>query len=257
MKTKDLLESTCLPFDHSRLSNAAALSLFEWFEGNARDLPWRRTRDPFLVLIAEKLLQQTAVGTALVDAFNTFVEKYPTPLALMDARLCDIEQIIRKLGFRYRAAEMIKMSTEIAKRHGGQVPEDHLSLLRLTGVGEYCSRAVQCFAFQKHVAIVDTNVARFLKRFYGCPGPLPSNPARSKFLITFQQRLLPKGKARSFQLALLDLTAKICRPTNPGCPLCPLRKFCASASQHPNQVLGRAKAGTKRQELQEQGREGK
>lgn len=154
--------------------------LLDWFKINGRDFPWRNTQDPFKVLVAEKLLQQTSVNEHVVNAYREIVETYPTPGALSLAELDDVEQIVLPLGLKYRATELIRMAREIQDEFQGEVPAKLSEILRLSGVGQYCGRAVLCFAFSQTVPIVDTNIARFLNRFLGLSERLPANPARSK-----------------------------------------------------------------------------
>jgi len=202
-------------------------SLLEWFEREHRDFPWRLRSDPFAILIAEKLLQQTAARAPVVTAYEQVLQRYPSPHDLAAADVNDLEEIVRPLGFTYRARELISLAQVLVERHEGHVPNTLSALLALPGVGDYVARAVLSFGFGEDVAIVDTNVARFLYRLYCLPGKLPSNPARKKSLIAMAQTLLPPGKAKSWNLAVLDVCALICKPLKPLCPSCPVQRFCA------------------------------
>lgn len=202
-------------------------NLLSWFEQARRDFPWRTQSDPYAILIAEKLLQQTAARGVLVEAYEQFLKRYPTPQRLAAASLPDLEEIVRPLGLAYRAKELHAMAQELVARHNGQVPRNLEDLLTLTGVGDYCARAVLSFAFGADVAIVDTNVARFLYRLYGIRGALPANPARKKSLIKLARALVPAGRSKEFNLAILDLCAQICRGTEPICSDCPVQAYCA------------------------------
>jgi A/G-specific adenine glycosylase len=201
-------------------------NLLNWFVKFQRDFPWRRTSNPFYVLLAEKLLQQTVARQTVVDAYSILVADYPDPFSLSQAEIRDIEDVIRPLGFLYRAKELRSLAQELVDRHNGQVPANLADLLALTGVGDYAARAVLSFAFRQDVPIVDTNVARLLYRVFGINEPLPANPARKKFLINLAQEMLPPGKTREYNLAVLDLCALVCKPQNPQCNQCPVRKFC-------------------------------
>jgi DNA (cytosine-5)-methyltransferase 1 len=200
--------------------------LLKWFNTNRREFPWREARDPYAILVAEKLLQQTSVGDAVINAYSKILALYPTVEALAKARPEDIEPIVAPLGFKYRAVELPKLSQEIVSYHDGKVPDDLNQLMNLRGVGDYTARAVLCFGYGRAVPIVDTNVARFLYRVFGLSGSLPSNPARNQRLIDLASNLIPLRDAKRFNLAMLDLCAKVCVPSNPNCGECPLQRVC-------------------------------
>lgn len=201
--------------------------LLAWFEQAQRNFPWRSQSDPYAILITEKLVQQTAARDVVIQAYEQFLRQYPTPQHLAGANLLDLEEIIRPLGLNYRARELIAMAQELVARHNGEVPQNLKELLALSGVGDYCARAVLSFAFGQDVPVVDTNVARFLHRLYGISGHLPTNPARKKSLIELAGTLIPAGRSKNFNLAILDLCAQICKPTNPACSVCPVQVYCA------------------------------
>lgn len=206
-------------------------ALLGWFSKYRRKFPWRRKSDPYAILIAEKLLQQTAARDVVVQAYRKFLKRYPTPRRLAQAEVTDIEEIIRPLGFTYRAQELKVLGQELLVRHGGAVPCTLPQLLSLPGVGDYAARAVLSFAFSEDVPIVDTNVARFLYRIFGVEGRMPSNPARKKSLIALAATLVPTGRSKEWNLAVLDLCALICTPVKPKCLMCPVREYCAIGSQ--------------------------
>ena len=200
--------------------------LLGWFRVCGRQLIWRETRDPYAVLLAEKLLQQTAVREGLVRAYVGLLTAYPTPAALARGDVDRIRTMIQPLGLHYRAAELVAIAQALCERHGGHVPRDLQSLLALPGVGDYTARAVLCYAFGEDVAVVDTNVARILHRVMGLSDPIPANPARNRNLIALARSLLPSGRSRDFNLAMLDLGALICKAAAPSCSDCPLSAVC-------------------------------
>ena len=200
--------------------------LLLWFSKHGRDFPWRRSRNPYQVLIAEKLLQQTKARSQLVQAYKAIIFHYPNPQALASANISNLQRIIKPLGLVYRAGELIKMANEIVQNFGGRIPRDLNALLSLTGVGDYSARAVLSFAFNEDVPIVDTNIARLIDRLHGLEGSIPSNPARSKKLRDHATNLIPQGKSRHMNLALLDLCAIVCKSRNPICSKCPIHHFC-------------------------------
>lgn len=207
-------------------------SLLDWYAANQRDFPWRKTNNPFEILLAEKLLQQTKARDIVVSIYTNLLAKYPTAQALMNATAEELREIIQPLGLAYRASEIRQMAAEIVELYGGEVPSNLKELLNLTGVGDYCARAVLSFAYNQDVPIVDTNIARFLHRLCGIKEPLPTNPARKKYLRSLATQLLPENRARDFNLAMLDVCAAVCTSQNPKCYVCPLQKFCVYAQEN-------------------------
>lgn len=200
--------------------------LLDWYAANRRDFPWRNTNNPFEVLLAEKLLQQTKARNIVVVIYTDLLAKYPTPQALVNAKEEELRKMIQPLGLVYRASEIIQMATEIVELYSGEVPSNLEDLLSLTGVGDYGARAVLSFAYNQNVPIVDTNVARFLHRLCGIDDPLPTNPARKKYLLDLASELLVENRARDFNFAILDFCAAVCEPRVPQCHMCVLRKIC-------------------------------
>lgn len=209
--------------------------LLNWFQEHQRAFPWRETTDPYAILVAEKLLQQTSVNDRVVSAYRSILLEYPAVDALAQTKPEDLEPLIGPLGFRYRARELPRLAQTIVSQHAGRVPDNLSQLLSLHGIGDYIARAVLCFAYGQDVPIVDTNVARFLYRVFGLPGNLPSNPARNRKLIHLAANLVPAGNAKDFNLAILDLCAEICTRSNPSCTICPVQELC-----HQGKTLERA-----------------
>jgi A/G-specific adenine glycosylase len=197
-----------------------------WFSWAKRDFPWRQSEDPFAILVAEKLLQQTAAREVVKKAFQTLLETYPTPEQLADASLQDVYLVLAPLGFNYRADELRELCRVLIANHSGKIPSTKKELIALPGVGEYTARAVLCFAHGHDIAIVDTNVARVLYRVFGLTGRFPSNPARRRTLLELADQMIPEGRAKEFNLAILDLAADVCRPNRPKCTLCPISQDC-------------------------------
>ena len=200
--------------------------LLGWFAKHKRAFPWRRRKNPYAILLAEKLLQQTLARQTVVDAWRQLLALYPTPRHLSKASVETLEEIIRPLGFLYRARELPVLGTALVEKHRGSVPDTLAELLALPGVGDYAARAVLSFAFGRDVAIVDVNVARFLYRIFAVTEPLPPNPARKSPIQEVAQHLLPAGQSKSYNLAVLDVCALHCTARNPKCASCPMQKFC-------------------------------
>jgi A/G-specific adenine glycosylase len=201
-------------------------ALLQWFTGNGRDYPWRHTTDPYEILVAEKLLQQTSVRPDLVTAYTIILAKYPSPANLAGAQVADIERIIQKLGLLYRARDLILMAQDVCEKFGGQIPKTLPELLSIFGVGDYSARAVLSFAYGLDYAVVDVNVARIIYRVNKLEEKLPANPARSRKLYSIVGDLLPEGCSREFNWAMIDLGALICSAKQPSCEKCPLNHRC-------------------------------
>jgi DNA (cytosine-5)-methyltransferase 1 len=198
-----------------------------WFENNQRPFPWRQTRDPFRILVAEKLLQQTAATGVVVDAFRQIMSRYPNWNALATASRRELKQIVTPLGLTYRAGELIKLARAIVRYHKGNVPQCFQALLALPGVGHYAARATLSFAFDQPFAVIDTNVARFLVRYFGLKYRPSNNPARDRRLQQIADALIPAKRSREFNLAILDVCAANCKARQPECASCPIRTGCA------------------------------
>ena len=200
--------------------------LLAWFEKNKRDyLPWRKTKDPYKILVAEMMLQKTT-SKQVAKLFNRFLERYPSPASLADAPVADIEAEITPLGMEHRRALRFKQWAEIiVKKYAGKVPRSKDALVSLPGVGDYIANAILCLAYNENVALLDTNVVRVLQRFFG----ITSTKARArtdKALWKTYQQMIPKGKARDFNLAVLDFAALVCTAKNPKHKICPVNGMC-------------------------------
>ncbi|MGA2382333.1 MAG: A/G-specific adenine glycosylase [Gemmatimonadales bacterium] len=205
----------------STLERGAAFrrALLAWYRTAARDLPWRRTRDPYRVLVSEFMLQQTQVSRVL-DYYDPFLRRYPTVGALARARRSAVREAWEGLGYYRRAANLHRLAKEVVRRHDGVVPRESALLLRLPGVGPYTAGAVATFAYEQPVAAVDTNVARVLRRVFSCQ--------TAKTARTMAQQLQPKRGATAwrFNQALMELGALVCTARAPRCPTCPVNGLC-------------------------------
>lgn len=207
--------------------------LLNWGAENYRRFPWRAAENPFFVLLAEKLLQQTAARSSVVDAYLTVVERFPTPELLRRAEVSELRRIVAPLGFTFRAEELKALASALVEQHAGLVPAKHQDLMRLPGVGEYISRAVLCFGYGEAVGIVDANVARLFNRLFKLLPQTPANPARNKVFLSFADRAVSRSFPREFNFAILDLCSKACKAARPLCGECPFRSDCPSARNAP------------------------
>ncbi len=203
---------------------AAVGPLHRWYRRSARDLPWRRSRDPYAVWVSETMLQQTRVDTA-VPYYERWMAALPTVDAL--ARAGD-EQVLRLwegLGYYARARNLSRAAREVRERFGGRIPADPDQLRTLPGVGAYTAAAVASIAFGRDVAAVDGNVRRVLARLAAVAGPARRPPA-SRTLEALAAALLPPGTARVHNQAVMELGALVCTPRDPACAACPVAGPC-------------------------------
>ena len=203
--------------------NKVVNEIIIWFKKNKRDFPWRHTKNPYYVLIAELLLQRTRAEN-VAEIYKDFLKKYPDVWALADANVNDIEVAISTLGLKKRAKSLKDISTNIVDNFDGKVPDSEEKLLGIKGIGYYIAYAVLCFAYGKGKAVVDCNVARVTNRIWGFNAK--SSPHTNKKFISFTQSLLNKSNPRKYNWAILDFAALVCKPRNPNCANCPINNLC-------------------------------
>ena len=197
--------------------------LLEWFDGAERDLPWRRTKDPYRIWLSESMLQQTRVE-AVIPYYNRFLERFPTLRALAVADEQDVLREWAGLGYYARARHLKRAAEQMLREHGGTVPRDAAALRALPGIGRYTSGAIRSIAFNEPAAIVDANVKRVIARLVAEP-TLPDADIWTK-----AEELVPDETPGRFNQALMELGAILCTPRNPDCQACPLRQSCRAAS---------------------------
>lgn len=223
-----------------------------WFEGNARDLPWRRPQaGAWAVLVSEFMLQQTPVSRVL-PVYGQWLARWPRPAALAAEPPGEAVRAWGRLGYPRRALRLHAAAAAITERHGGQVPDDHAALLALPGVGEYTAAAVASFAFGRRHAVLDTNVRRvFARAVGGVQYPPNATTAAERRLA---ERLLPAAEATAarWAAATMELGALVCTARTPGCGRCPIAGRCGwrqagfPAHEGPPR-RGQSYAGTDRQ----------
>ncbi len=201
-------------------------ALISWYEENARDLPWRRTRDPWRVLVSEVMLQQIQVKRA-VPFYEAFVERFPTARALSEAPLSEAIKAWGDLGRYRRVVNLHRTARILVEEYDGAVPSDPEVLVKLPGVGPYTAGAVACFAFGEDAAFLDTNVRRVLHRlFFGAEVPEPT--AKEKQLLSLAGTLVPRGRGWEWGQAVIEFGALRCTARKPICERCPLSDLCAA-----------------------------
>jgi A/G-specific adenine glycosylase len=200
--------------------------LLAWYRRYGRDLPWRRTREPYRVLVSEIMLQQTQVERVL-PKYEQFLDRYPTMEALAAAPVDDVRRLWYPLGYNIRPVRLHAIARESIARYGGRLPDSAETLRSLPGVGRYTAGAILAFAHGQDVAILDTNVRRVLGRVF--LGPRRLRRLRGeKTMWQLAERLVPRGRGYDFNQALMDFGATWCTPRRPRCVRCPMRGFCAT-----------------------------
>jgi A/G-specific adenine glycosylase len=205
--------------------------LLVWFAENARDLPWRRTRNPWHVLVSEVMLQQIQVKRA-IPFYERFLERFPTVEALAEAPLSDAIRVWDDLGRYRRVVNLHRTARIVVEEHGGRVPSDPEVLLKLPGIGPYTAGAVACFAYEGDVPFFDTNMHRVLHRVFFGPD-VPAAKAKPKEVMELASRLVPPGRGWNWNQAVMEFGALRCTARRPDCPDCPLRDHCKA---HPKML---------------------
>ena len=203
-----------------------------WYRRNGRDLPWRRTRDPYHVLVSELMLQQTQVSRVL-GYYQRFLDRFPTLTSLASARPRQVREAWEGLGYYARARNLHQLAREVTRSgsvHNERLPDDPESLRRLPGIGEYTAGAVASFAYERRAALVDTNVARVLRRAFA-PGADVKTAAGRRTIWEIAKCLLPRtGRASwTHNQALMELGALVCTARVARCDSCPVRRECVTA----------------------------
>ena len=214
-------------------------AVLSWGGQHMRDLPWRAERDPWKILVAEVMLQQTQ-AERVVPKWRAFLDAFPTPRACSEETLGDVLRLWQGLGYPRRARNLHSAAQVVVERHDGRLPDDLEALLALPGVGPYTSRAVLAFAFERDVGVVDTNIARILARTSG-------ERLRAKRAQSAADDLVPVGQGWEWNQVIMDLGATLCRPA-PCCGRCPLAGSCVwqvAGRPKPDPAVGSAGVSTK------------
>lgn len=235
---------------HERAGGGRVGALLAWGDAELRDLPWRRTRDPWAVLVSEVMAQQTGVDR-VVGYYHAFLERFPTPAACASAPAGDVVRLWAGLGYNRRALNLHRCAAAVVERHGGTLPDDLDALLALPGVGPYTARAVLAFAYERPVGVVDTNVGRVLARLEGRTLGRAEAQLLADRLATAAADAGATAGARSvagrataaadagaaagarswtWNQAVMELGGTVCRRRRPRCAACPVRGWCAWAA---------------------------
>jgi A/G-specific adenine glycosylase len=205
-------------------------------------LPWRRSRDPWQVLVSEVMLQQTQ-ASRVIEPFHRFVDRFPTPSACASAGPGEVVRQWAGLGYNRRALNLHRSAVRVVERNGGRIPGDLAGLLELPGVGPYTARAVLSFAFEIDVGVVDTNVGRLLAR------AVVGRSLSAAEAQALADDLVPVGQGWAYNQTLFDLGARYCTARAPECAACPLGRRCRwRAAGSPLPDPARSSAGTARRQ---------
>jgi A/G-specific adenine glycosylase len=224
--------------DRSRVAELVK-TLGAWFDAERRDLPWRRTRDPYSIWLSEIMLQQTRVKT-VEDYFSRFLETWPTVEALAGADLADVLGAWSGLGYYRRARALYAGAREVVAKYGGALPGDATTLRTISGIGPYTAGAIASIAFDAREPLVDGNVARVLSRLFALRCDVRS-PAGSREVWAVAAGLVPAERPGRHNEALMELGATVCLPREPRCELCPVLRLCEARRQGVEKELPIAK----------------
>lgn len=223
-------KSNSIPSDYSDDAfQTDRINLLDWYQKAKRDLPWRRTSDPYRIWLSEIMLQQTRVDQA-IPYYQRFVDRFPDVSSLAEADLDNVLKLWEGLGYYSRARNMHQAAKQIVKNHGGRFPETHQDVIALQGVGPYTAAAVMSIAFDKAYAVVDGNVTRVLCRIFGIEGDVRTAAAKKQVAVNADLFLDP-SRPGDFNQAVMELGAVVCTPVKPDCSNCPLQTSCL-ACQH-------------------------
>jgi len=200
--------------------------LLGWYARHRRDLPWRRTSDPYHILVSEIMLQQTQVDR-VIPKYHEFIARYPTLESLARARTSSVKRLWYPLGYNIRPVHLQGIARETLARYDGRLPDDARALRSMRGIGPYTAGAILAFAYRQDAALVDTNVRRVLTRVF--LGPRRGRRASGdKAVWALAQGLVPASLAYDYNQALMDFGATWCTARVPRCAGCTMRTFCAS-----------------------------
>jgi A/G-specific adenine glycosylase len=220
---------------------AFSRKLVAWYRVHKRPLPWRKTGDPYKIWVSEIMLQQTTVG-AVIPYYEKWLKRFPDIKSLASASLQDVLKAWQGLGYYQRARNLHRSAKILIQKYGGKLPDGYEELRGLPGFGPYSTAAVLSIAFDQPYPVVDANVRRVLMRILGIRGE--AGAERDKILLDRLIPHFPKKYAGTFNQALMELGALVCKPRNPLCLLCPVQTFCLAFERGEQEVIPRPKKRT-------------
>ncbi|HEX3852541.1 MAG TPA: A/G-specific adenine glycosylase [Polyangiaceae bacterium] len=219
----------------SKTARAIGRALLAWYVEHRRDLPWRRSLDPYSVWVSEMMLQQTQVAT-VIPYFQRWMQRFPDVAALASATESDVLHAWQGLGYYSRARNLQRAAVLMVREHAGRVPDAVEALLALPGIGPYSAGAIASIAYGKAEPLVDGNVIRVLCRVFALRGDPNKNPLKTE-LWAHARALVPAQEPGDFNQALMELGATVCSPRSPRCEICPLIKLCQARAQDVAELL--------------------
>ncbi len=200
--------------------------LLKWYAANKRDLPWRKTKDPYKIWLSEIILQQTRVNQGL-PYYLKFIKRFPEVGALANARMQTVLKLWQGLGYYSRARNLHNAAKHVVKNLHGKFPSSYSELIKLKGIGEYTAAAISSIAFNEKRVVVDGNVERVLSRYFGINKNIHS-PAGKKKYYSLATEMMAQHSPSEFNQAMMEFGALQCVPVNPSCGVCPLRASCVA-----------------------------
>jgi len=210
-------------------------NLLQWYRLQRRDLPWRRTSDPYKIWLSEVMLQQTRVDT-VIPYYHRFLKSFPTLSSLANAEQQDVLKCWEGLGYYSRGRNFHQAAKHVVANFDGEIPNEYDSFLSLKGVGPYTAAAVLSIAFGKKYAVVDGNVIRVITRYLGIEDDIRSSQVK-KMVQDFADTLIPEDHPGDFNQALMELGAIVCKPTVPLCDNCPVSTHCVAYNSAKTDVI--------------------
>ena len=194
-----------------------------WYSKFGRNFPWRNTKDPYKIMIAEFMLHRTK-AEQVVPVYLEFIHKYPDINALATVKQEDIQYITERLGLHWRGKHFIEAAKYIFENHNGKFPDNYNDLRKIPGIGEYIAGAIMTISFNKPAPVVDSNIARFINRFWGFN--LAGEIRRKKAIVKIAEKFFEYKDPGTLLFAIIDFTAIICKPQHPECKKCPFKHTC-------------------------------
>ena len=222
--------------------------LLNWYNNQKREMPWRKNRDPYRILVSEFMLQQTQVKT-VIPYFKKWMESFPTAKKLASASESNVLKHWEGLGYYSRARNLLKSAIQIQRDYAGKVPDSLHEILKLPGVGRYTAGAVLSIAFDKRVPVLDGNVKRVLSRLMLLNENGNTQKSETRLWGTME-RLLPEKDCGDFNQAFMDLGATVCLPKNPLCKECPLKQLCKARQLGKQKLFPPTKTAAKISKIQ-------
>lgn len=204
------------------------IKIIDWFRKNERHYPWRETDDPYKILIAEMMLQRTKADQ-VAGIYNEFIREYKSPEEILRSEKASIIKLLQPLGLNWRFENFIEVSKALVESHNGTVPDNREELKLLPGVGDYIAGIVLSLAFNKNEWVVDSNVVRIFKRYFGMQ--TTKEGRRDSHVITTAKLFSAESNAKEANLGLIDFGAIICLPKKPKCNECILKCDCEYEKQ--------------------------